>query len=106
MCTVDHMFLITDPLSVTILIVSPETLDIDLDNLAKPVLDAMKTKLYADDNLISRLTVERFHAGEEPPTEIIAGVFAEGLEQLVAGDPVSQMLYVRLEAYAPARGWT
>ncbi len=101
--TVEQLFLITDPLKVTIIIVSPMRIDLDLDNLAKPILDAMKRKIYADDNLVSTLLVERFHDGEESRQELINGVFAEGLEQLEIGDMTSQMLYIRLDARVSTR---
>lgn len=101
--TIEHMFLIQETVAVMIIIASQVEIDIDLDNLAKPILDAMKQTLYRDDSLISRLMIERFPDGDAPDADLIGQVLAEGLEALVSGEPQRQLLYVRVDDYASVR---
>ncbi len=38
--------------------------DLDLDNLVKPILDALKGHIYIDDLQVDRLTAQRFEPGQ------------------------------------------
>ncbi len=62
----------------------------DIDNIVKPVLDAMSRDIYADDRQIERVVVQKFEPG---------GIFrfsapSDALEQALNGD--KPVLYVRL----------
>jgi crossover junction endodeoxyribonuclease RusA len=64
----------------------------DIDNIVKPILDAMERHIYIDDRQVERLLVQKFEPGNvfafSSPTRTLA-------EALSAPRPV---LYVRLSA--------
>jgi crossover junction endodeoxyribonuclease RusA len=53
-------FALTQPISVTMFHFSEGSMSGDLDNVVKPVLDAMKSLVYVDDSLVHRLLARRF----------------------------------------------
>ena len=77
-------------LSITMFYFPQEAMPGDLDNIVKPVLDALWPHIYLDDSLIDRLIVQRFDVS-------IPRTFAAPSETLLAAvtaqDPV---LYIRL----------
>jgi crossover junction endodeoxyribonuclease RusA len=47
------------------LVVLPETqMQGDLDNIVKPILDAMRKHIYADDKQVERILVQKFEPGK------------------------------------------
>lgn len=46
--------------SVTIYYFAPEGADVDLDNIVKPILDAMNKLVYLDDGQVRGIIVQRF----------------------------------------------
>lgn len=53
-------FLSSERLSVTLFYFQEDPGGLDLDNMAKPILDAMTNVLYHDDEQVDRLTIQRF----------------------------------------------
>lgn len=50
----------SDPLAVTIFYFPPEAMQGDVDNIVKPILDALNRHLYCDDRQIERVVVQKF----------------------------------------------
>ena len=74
-------FTLEDPVSVTIYFFPQAEMKADIDNCAKPILDAMSRFVYADDSQVDRIVVQKFEP-ERPlevrgdPTEILATALA------------------------------
>jgi crossover junction endodeoxyribonuclease RusA len=62
----------------------------DIDNIVKPVLDALSQYVYLDDRQVERLVVQRF----DPQHELVAGSASEGVRRGFSGTPPA--LYVRI----------
>jgi len=59
-------FLDPEPLAAWIFYFAPAPIQGDVDNIVKPILDALKGVAYLDDRQLERVTVQKF----EPETEI------------------------------------
>jgi hypothetical protein len=85
-------FLTEAPLHVTIFYFPDADMEGDLDNIVKPILDALIGIVYVDDSQIDRLLVQRFEPGRlqafEAPTASLA-------EAAVREGP---RVYIRLDA--------
>jgi Holliday junction resolvase RusA-like endonuclease len=79
------------PLSVTIFYFPDAAMEGDIDNIVKPILDAMKSIVYPDDDVMERVLVQRF----EPGLAWSFGTMAENLA--VAVDRVPPIVYIRVE---------
>jgi Holliday junction resolvase RusA-like endonuclease len=58
----DHPWLTDARIAVTIFYFPEHEPQVDLDNLAKPILDALQTLFYRDDRQVDRLLVQWFDA--------------------------------------------
>ena len=67
-----------------------EVMQGDIDNIIKPILDALSQHIYLDDQQVERLVIQRF----EPDQEIRFGLPTVMLEQASQG--VRPTLYVRI----------
>ena len=56
-------WLLTEPLAVTIFLFPVAVMQGDIDNRAKPILDAMVRCVYSGDELIGRLVIQKFEPG-------------------------------------------
>ena len=89
----EDYFALDSPVTVTIYFFPQGEMAADIDNCAKPILDAMTAKIYIDDKQVDRLVVQKFEP-ERPleiadePTECLASALA-------AIDPV---VYVKVSA--------
>jgi len=79
------------PLSVTIFYFPDAPMEGDIDNIVKPILDAMKTIVYHDDDVVERVLVQRF----EPGLAWSFGALAENLA--VAMDRAPPVVYIRID---------
>jgi Holliday junction resolvase RusA-like endonuclease len=59
----DWYWLERQPLSVTIYYFPDAPMEGDIDNIVKPILDAMKAIVYHDDDVVERVLVQRFEPG-------------------------------------------
>jgi hypothetical protein len=73
--------------------------ELDVDNIAKPILDAIKGIILADDRIISQLFVRRTNLGilssiQAPPPEIAAAIGQGGdfIWLKVDGPPMHNVL--------------
>jgi hypothetical protein len=95
--TVEQVFLVQVPTAATIFVLSSALPDVDLDNLAKPILDALTGTVLQDDGLIERLLVKRFDLGsgaiglDGSASEYLS----QGLEELITGKNDDTLVYVR-----------
>ena len=66
------------PLMATIYYFPPDSMDGDVDNIVKPILDGMKKVIYEDDNYIERVVVQKFEPEStwslSSPSSILEGV--------------------------------
>jgi crossover junction endodeoxyribonuclease RusA len=58
-----NAFLTETPLSVLIYHFPDGKMTPDIDNIIKPILDAMKGVIYLDDRIVERVTAQKFEAG-------------------------------------------
>lgn len=91
-------WLLDRPLAVTIFIFPATTMQGDIDNRIKPILDAMVRCVYRDDRLIERLVVQRFEPDSEfafrSPTAALATAVdaqAPAVYVRVSDDPYEEL---------------
>jgi crossover junction endodeoxyribonuclease RusA len=86
----ENHFLSANPLAITLFYFPPSRTQGDIDNIVKPILDAMTRRVYMDDNQFHRVLVQKFEPGGifqfASPSETLAGAI-EGTKPI---------LYVRL----------
>jgi crossover junction endodeoxyribonuclease RusA len=78
------------PISVTLYYLPDEPMEGDVDNIVKPILDALSRHIYCDDHQVERLVVQKFEPGLAFTFHNPSDTFASALG---AERPV---LYVRL----------
>ena len=79
------------PLGVTIFYFPDAPMEGDIDNIVKPILDAMKAIVYHDDDVVERVLVQRF----EPGLAWSFGTLAKSLA--VAVDLAPPVVYIRVD---------
>jgi crossover junction endodeoxyribonuclease RusA len=83
-------FACDEPIGVTLYYLPDEPMEGDIDNIVKPILDALSKHIYKDDHQVERLLVQKFDPGIpfelENPSETVAAA--------VSGP--RPVLYVRL----------
>ena len=86
----DYHFASEDRMSVMLYYLPDEPMQGDVDNIVKPILDALGAHIYIDDHQVERLVVQKFEPGNvfefSNPTDAM-------LEALTGEKPV---LYVRI----------
>jgi len=87
----DPCYLELKPLAVTIYVFPAASMAADIDNVVKPILDAMKGVVYVDDRWIERLIVQKF----EPNTAREFRSPSERLAAVLASEP--PLLYIRVD---------
>ena len=95
-------------ISVTILcFLTAEMRPGDIDNLAKPILDAMNRTVYPDDRCVERLLIQKIEPGSlkiEPGTFI---PFSNVTEQLALSlEATPPVVYVRIDDHLEWRRFT
>jgi crossover junction endodeoxyribonuclease RusA len=78
------------PVSVTLFYFPDSEMAGDIDNIVKPILDALCQHIYIDDNQVERVLVQKF----EPEKIFQFGSPSSILEGAIVGD--KPLLYVRL----------
>jgi hypothetical protein len=86
----DEYFLEQNRVSVTIFYFPTASIRGDIDNIAKPVLDALCKHIYQDDRQVERLVVQKFEPGNVFPFSSPSAVLSEAL----AGR--TPLLYIRV----------
>lgn len=65
-----------EPIGITLYYLPDEPMSGDIDNIVKPILDALSAHIYVDDQQVERLVVQKFEPGipfeVENPTEMVA----------------------------------
>jgi Holliday junction resolvase RusA-like endonuclease len=84
-------FLEVRPLSLTIYYFAPAAMEGDVDNLVKPIMDALIHVAYMDDSHIERVVIQKFEPGVDWDFENPG----EGLEAALATDP--PVVYIRVD---------
>lgn len=52
------------PVAITIFYFPPERMEGDIDNIVKPMLDALCAHIYKDDQQVVRVTIQKFEPGQ------------------------------------------
>jgi crossover junction endodeoxyribonuclease RusA len=68
-----------EPIGVTLYYLPDEPMMGDIDNIVKPILDALSAHIYVDDQQVERLVVQKFDPGvpfevENPSETVVAAV--------------------------------
>ena len=78
-------------IGVTIFYFPPATMQGDIDNIVKPILDGLCTVAYRDDRVVDRVWVQKFEPGSlfafRDPSPALAGVL----------DTPAPVLYIRID---------
>lgn len=68
------------PLSVTLYYLPDEPMQGDIDNIVKPVLDALSRHIYLDDHQVERIVVQKFEPGISFTYRNPSAIFAAAIE--------------------------
>lgn len=79
------------PLSVSIFYFAPAPIEGDIDNIVKPILDALKGVTYMDDNVVERIISQKFEPDMDWSIEQPSSHLATAL------DTDFPVLYVRID---------
>ena len=86
----DGHFSADGPIAVTLFYFPDGEMQGDIDNIVKPVLDALRRHIYADDRQVERVWVQKFEPGRlfqfRQPSQV--------LSEAISGE--KPLLYVRL----------
>jgi crossover junction endodeoxyribonuclease RusA len=85
----DH-FASEDRISVTLYYLPDEQMQGDVDNIVKPILDALCQHIYIDDTQVERVLVQKFEPGNIFEFSNPSATFARALEE------AKPVLYVRV----------
>ncbi|MEI8394568.1 MAG: RusA family crossover junction endodeoxyribonuclease [Rhodospirillaceae bacterium] len=85
------------PISVTLFYFPETDVSADIDNIIKPILDALKNHIYADDNQVERILIQKFKPEEGFRFKSPSVVLSKAL------DGIKPVLYVKLSD-DPAEG--
>ncbi len=83
-------FASSDRLAITLYYLPPERMDGDIDNIVKPILDALSKHIYIDDGQVERVVAQKFEPGNVFTFKAPTARLAEALE---AAKP---LVYVRI----------
>jgi crossover junction endodeoxyribonuclease RusA len=95
--TVELIWLEEQPLAVTIYYFPPAPMPGDIDNIVKPILDAMIGTAYPDDKSIERIVSQKFEPATDwsfdDPTEQLSAA----LDAISASEKPSPVVYIRID---------
>jgi crossover junction endodeoxyribonuclease RusA len=86
----DPHFASDGPISVTLYYLPDEPMQGDLDNIVKPILDALSRHIYLDDRQVERIVVQKF----EPGSQYQFNEPGQALVKALEGD--KPVLYIRI----------
>lgn len=79
-------------LSVTLYYFPDDRMPGDVDNIVKPILDAMCQHIYVDDAQVERVVVQKFEPGNVFPFSSPSEIFSK----VISGEFEAPVLYVRV----------
>jgi crossover junction endodeoxyribonuclease RusA len=84
----ENHLLSASPLAITLFYFPPTPMQGDVDNIVKPILDALSKKIYMDDKQFHRVLVQKFEPGNifqfASPSEALVGAI-EGTKPITRG---------------------
>jgi crossover junction endodeoxyribonuclease RusA len=83
-------FATDDRLGITIFYFPEGQMQGDIDNIVKPILDALSKHIYLDDRQVERVVVQKFEAGNAEPTTPRTTILAD------AFDRHRPLIYIRI----------
>lgn len=84
-------FASTDPIAITIFYFTESRMIGDIDNIAKPIFDALCRLIYLDDQQVERLVIQKFEQGRSIPNFDPTRALLEVLEG------PRQVVYIRVD---------
>jgi len=87
-----HCWATDRPVTVTIYNFPDGPMQADLDNIIKPILDALSGLVFVDDQQVSELRVTKFEPGTAITFDAVTSVLSDALE----GD--RPLVYIRIDA--------
>lgn len=87
------------PVSVTIFYFPDGLMQGDVDNIVKPILDALAPRIYLDDAQVQRVVVQKFESERSFQFENPSTALAEAL------DTERPVIYIRVDSEDSARNW-
>ena len=91
-------FATDQPIAVTLYYLPDQPMQGDIDNIVKPILDALSRHIYLDDRQVERIVVQKFEPANAyafaRPTEKLAQAFGEERPVLyvrVSNDPLEDL---------------
>lgn len=85
-------FVSTERIAVTLFYLPDEPMQGDVDNIVKPILDALSRHIYIDDVQVERVLVQKFEPGQVFGFTNPSAAFSEAL------DGAKPVLYVRVSS--------
>lgn len=95
--TVEIPFLDGRSLALTIYYFPSEPMVGDIDNIVKPIVDALKGVAYLDDHVIERIVVQKFEPDEAPQFEQPSDQLLAALDATAGAEGRFPVVYVRID---------
>lgn len=86
-----------DPVSVTIFYFPVARMTGDIDNIVKPILDALNCHAYRDDNLVERVVSQKFEPQVSWEFKSPSAQLAGALDAISMADERQPVVYIRID---------
>lgn len=94
---VEFVWLEEEPLAVAIYYFPTAPMVGDVDNIVKPILDALVGTAYLDDRIIERVLSQKFEPGIDWSFEAATEQLSAALDTISASDEPAPVVYVRID---------
>lgn len=95
--TVEWIWLESDPVAVTIFYFPTAPMTGDIDNIVKPILDALKGIAYIDDNLVERVVSQKFEPQVDWEFKSPSAQLTAALDAISTVDEQQPVVYIRID---------
>ncbi|WP_093334423.1 RusA family crossover junction endodeoxyribonuclease [Sphingomonas rubra] len=95
--TVDLVWLEDTPLAVTIFYFPTAPMAGDVDNIVKPILDALNGQAYLDDQVVERIVSQKFEPDTDWSFGAPTGQLAAALDTISAAGERQPVVYIRID---------
>lgn len=94
---VDWVYLQEEPLAFTVYYFPVASMTGDVDNIVKPIVDALRQVAYTDDQLIERVVAQKFEPRLDWSFVAPSAQLATALDAISAADGPEPVVYVRID---------
>lgn len=95
--TVEFVWLDNVPLAVTIFYFPSAPMAGDIDNIVKPILDALNGHAYTDDRLVERVVSQKFEPDAAWSFSSPSAQLTAALDAISADDEPQSVVYIRID---------